>query len=151
MRLLFADCVLDADALELRRQGQPVPLSPRGMRLLVMLLERRPRPVSQRELRDALWPQTHVGYTSLAQVVTEVRKAIGDQPGGEGLIRTVPRIGYAFAATVADESADGPPGALAPARPALPAGADESADARGASPPAGNGGAVAGFPSVGRR
>jgi DNA-binding winged helix-turn-helix (wHTH) protein len=67
------------------------------MRLL-LLLEHRPRPVSQRELRDALWPQTHVGYTSLAQVVTEVRKAIGDQPGVETLIRTVPRVGYAFAA-----------------------------------------------------
>ena len=106
MRFLFADCALDADALELRRDGQPVPLSPRGMLLLSLLLERRPRPVSHRELRDALWPQTHVGYTSLAQVVTEVRKAIGDQPGAETLIRTVPRVGYAFAATVHED----PPG-----------------------------------------
>ena len=106
MRVLFADCALDTDALELRRDGQPVPLTPRGMRLLVLLLEHRPRPVSQRELRDALWPQTHVGYTSLAQVVTEVRKAIGDQPGVETLIRTVPRVGYAFAAAVREESGE---------------------------------------------
>jgi eukaryotic-like serine/threonine-protein kinase len=107
MRFVFADCTFDPDARELRRGGQPAPLSPRGLRLLVMLLDRRPRPVPQRELRDALWPQTHVGYTSLAQVVTEVRRAIGDQPGVEGLIRTAPRVGYAFVAEVHEEPAGG--------------------------------------------
>ena len=100
MRFVFADCTLDSDPLELRREGQVVPVSARGLLLLALLIERRPKTVSQRELRDALWPQTHVGYTSLAQVVAEVRKAIGDQPGVEGLIRTVPRVGYAFLAPV---------------------------------------------------
>ena len=96
MRFLFADCELDSEPGELRRGGQVVSLSPRGLQLLTLLLERRPNPVSQRELRDALWPQTHVGYTSLAQVVAEVRKAIGDEPGVEPMIRTVPRVGYAL-------------------------------------------------------
>lgn len=100
MGFAFGDCTLDPEPPELRRGEEVVPLSPRGLRLLIMLLERRPRPVPQRELRDALWPQTHVGYTSLAQVVAEVRKAIGDQPGVEEMIRTVPRVGYAFAAAV---------------------------------------------------
>lgn len=102
MRLHFGECLFDPDPPELRRTGKPVLLSARGLRLLAILLERRPRAVSQRELRDALWPQTHVGYTSLAQVVAEVRKAIGDQPGAEELIRTVPRVGYAFTAPVAE-------------------------------------------------
>jgi DNA-binding winged helix-turn-helix (wHTH) protein len=112
MRFVFSDCALDPDALELRRGGEAVPLSTRGLRLLVLLLERRPRPVPQRELRDALWPQTHVGYTSLAQVVAEVRKAIGDQPGVEEIIRTVPRVGYSFVAAVREEPPReaGPPG-----------------------------------------
>jgi hypothetical protein len=73
------------------------------LRLLLLLIESRPQPVTQRALRDALWPQTHVGYTSLAQVVAEVRKAIGDEPGVEPMIRTVPRVGYAFAAPLAGE------------------------------------------------
>jgi hypothetical protein len=93
----------------------------------VLLLERRPRPVPQRELRDALWPQTHVGHTSLAQVVTEVRKAIGDRPGVAELIRTVPRVGYAFAAAVHE----GPPGAAG-----WPAGADALVAEPSARPPA---------------
>jgi DNA-binding winged helix-turn-helix (wHTH) protein len=117
MRFLFAGCTLDSDTLELRRDGEAVAVSPRGMRLLLLLLESRPRPVSQRDLRDALWPQTHVGYTSLAQVVAEVRKAIGDQPGTEGLIRTLPRIGYAFAGPVLEDPPgppEEPPGLVGP-------------------------------------
>jgi DNA-binding winged helix-turn-helix (wHTH) protein len=144
MRFVFADCTLDPDALELRRGGSPVSLSPRGLRLLMLLLERRPRPVLQRELRDALWPQTHVGYTSLAQVVTEVRKAIGDQPGAEELIRTVPRVGYAFVAPVREE----PPGDSG-SEDADVLGADSSAFPSSDGPPsngAGNGPVPAGTP-----
>jgi DNA-binding winged helix-turn-helix (wHTH) protein len=88
--------VLDPEARELRRRERPAPLSPRAFQLLALLLERRPRPVSQQELRDALWPDTSVGYTSLAQVVTEVRRVIGDTDGADRRIRTVPRVGYAF-------------------------------------------------------
>jgi len=103
MRLRFADCVLDPEARELRRRERPVPLSPRAFQLLTLLLERRPRPVSQQELRDALWPQTSVGYTSLAQAVAEVRRAIGDTDGADRRIRTVPRVGYAFVVPVVEE------------------------------------------------
>jgi len=103
MRLRFAECVLDPEARELRRRERPVPLSPRGFQLLALLLEHRPRPVSQPQLRDALWPDTTVGYTSLAQVVAEVRRAIGDHGGPERRIRTLPRFGYAFVAPVVEE------------------------------------------------
>jgi DNA-binding winged helix-turn-helix (wHTH) protein len=102
MRLRFAECVLDPEARELRRGARQVSLSPRALQLLTLLLERRPRPVSQGELRDALWPDTTVGYTSLAQVVAEVRRAIGDH-GGDRRIRTVTRFGYAFVAPMVEE------------------------------------------------
>jgi DNA-binding winged helix-turn-helix (wHTH) protein len=103
VRHRFADCVLDAEARELRRGGRAVPLSPKAFRLLELLLEARPRALRQRELRDALWPDTQVGYTSLARLVTEARKAIGDGGRGPRLIRTVPRYGYAFADPAAGE------------------------------------------------
>jgi DNA-binding winged helix-turn-helix (wHTH) protein len=103
MRLRFADCVLDPEARELRRGERLVPLSPRAFQLLALLLRSRPKPLSQSQLRDALWPGTHVGYTSLAQVVAEVRKAIGDRTAAARLVRTVPRFGYAFVAPVVEE------------------------------------------------
>jgi DNA-binding winged helix-turn-helix (wHTH) protein len=109
MRARFGDCVLDTEARELRRGGRPVELSPKGIALLILLLTRRPAAVTQEGLRDALWPEAHVGYTSLARVVSEVRKALGEAAGSASLIRTVPRFGYAFAAeAVIEGAASGP-------------------------------------------
>jgi hypothetical protein len=50
-----------------------------------------------------LWPDTAVGYTSLAGLVAELRKSIGDSRGA-GLIRTIPRYGYAFSGAVTAEA-----------------------------------------------
>jgi hypothetical protein len=41
-----------------------------------------------------------VGYTSLARVVSEVRRAVGDSARGAALIRTLPRFGYAFSGAI---------------------------------------------------
>jgi DNA-binding winged helix-turn-helix (wHTH) protein len=105
MRLRFGECVLDADARDLLRGGERVALTPKALQLLTLLMEKRPRPLSHAELKDALWPDTHVGYTSLAGVVAEVRKAIGDESGPGRLIRTVARYGYAFSGEVASDPA----------------------------------------------
>jgi DNA-binding winged helix-turn-helix (wHTH) protein len=102
MLLRFAACTFDAERRELRREGRAVPLSPRAYALLALLLDERPRPVPHDRLRDALWPDTAVGYNSLAQVVSEVRRAIGEPAGSGRTIRTVPRVGYAFAAPVTE-------------------------------------------------
>ena len=102
MRVRFGECSVDLVTRELHRGGRPVPLSPQSFRLLSVLIESRPRPLAQADLRDVLWPDTHVGYTSLARVVSEVRKAIGDSRAAN-LIRTVPRFGYAFAGTAVVE------------------------------------------------
>jgi hypothetical protein len=61
----------------------------------------------QGRLRDLLWPDTHVGYTSLARVVSEVRQAVGDTARRAALIRTVPRFGYAFAGAAVTEARPG--------------------------------------------
>jgi DNA-binding winged helix-turn-helix (wHTH) protein len=96
MRARFGDFVVDTGARELRRSGRPVALSASGIALLALLIARRPRVVTQAELRDALWPDSSVGYTSLARVVSELRKALGESADSTTYVRTVPRFGYAF-------------------------------------------------------
>ena len=113
MRHRFSGCVLDDEARELRRDGRVAALSPKAFQLLLLLVEARPRALSQSELRDALWPATHTGYTSLARVVSEVRKAVGDAAREPRLIRTVPRFGYAFAGAVVPEAPSAPVSACA--------------------------------------
>jgi DNA-binding winged helix-turn-helix (wHTH) protein len=107
MRVRFLDLTFDSDARELRRGEHVVSLSPRAFQLLTLLLDARPKPLSQQRLRDALWPETHVGYSSLAQAVAELRKGLGDTAGAARFVRTVPRFGYAFVASVVEERRGG--------------------------------------------
>jgi DNA-binding winged helix-turn-helix (wHTH) protein len=96
--LRFGESVFDGEAREVRRGAQTVVLSPKAFQLLGLLLEARPRALRQQELRDALWPDTHVSHTSLPRVVTELRAALGDDPKAPLFVRTVHGFGYAFRA-----------------------------------------------------
>jgi DNA-binding winged helix-turn-helix (wHTH) protein len=103
MRVRFGDCVFDPETRELRRAGRAIALSPKAFELLALLVRARPRPLTQGHLRDALWPDTSVGYTSLARVVSEARRAVGDSARRAAVIRTVPRFGYAFVGARGEE------------------------------------------------
>jgi DNA-binding winged helix-turn-helix (wHTH) protein len=96
----FDDSVFDPEARELRRRGVVVPLSPLAFELLRLLVEERPRALSQSELKERLWPGSFVGRTSLAGLVTEIRKAIGDSGTEPRLIRTHHGFGYSFCGEV---------------------------------------------------
>jgi DNA-binding winged helix-turn-helix (wHTH) protein len=112
MRIRFGEHLVDLATRDLTRAGRPVPLSPQAFALLARLLQHSPRALSHGELRDALWPDTHVARASLARVVCELRRALGDPVRG-GAVRTVPRFGYAFGAdTVVEASHTGLPAVL---------------------------------------
>lgn len=96
MRLRFGEFGFDDSGRSLSRAGVAIPLSPRAFDLLQLLLERRPRVLTQAELRDRLWPDTVVAYTSLARLVTEIRHALADSSERPRFVRTVYGRGYAF-------------------------------------------------------
>lgn len=118
MRIHFEAFTFDDGAHELRRGGEPVEISPKAFALLGLLLGCRPRVMSHGELRDRLWPDSHVARTSLARLVTEIRHALGDEAGTPRFVRTIHGMGYAFCAEAhAQPSASGPadpPGAAFP-------------------------------------
>lgn len=103
MRYAFSDLVLDGDTRQLLRAGHAVPLSPKAFDLLELLLRERPRAVSRTRLRAALWPQTHVGSTSLHVLVSQVRAVLHDEAQEPRWIRTVQRFGYAFCGSATGE------------------------------------------------
>jgi DNA-binding winged helix-turn-helix (wHTH) protein len=98
----FGDCVFDSEARQLTVAGEPVALSPRAFELLALLLAHRPRALPQAELRDRLWPDTVVSYTSVARLVSEVRHATGDRRRQPRFIRTLHGFGYAFCGEAVD-------------------------------------------------
>lgn len=107
MRFLFGECVFEPRLRRLTRAGVAVHLRPRPLRLLEHLLDRRPAFASPSELRDLLWPSTFVGYSSLGQAVTDLRRAIGDRD--RRLVRSAYGAGYAFAGEVIEENDTAPP------------------------------------------
>lgn len=103
MRLRIGDCVFDRETRELSRGGRPVPLSPKAFLLLDLLLARRPRACSKAELNEALWPDTFVVETNLANLAGELRAALGEKGRRDGCVRTVHGFGYAFSGEAVEE------------------------------------------------
>lgn len=99
-RVVFGECEFDSGQRVVCRHGRVIPLSPRALQLLELLLDRRPEAVAKTEILELLWPGTFVSDASLHNLVTEVRAALGDSPRAARYIRTVPRYGYAFKADV---------------------------------------------------
>jgi DNA-binding winged helix-turn-helix (wHTH) protein len=96
MRIRFGECTFDAVRREIRRGADAVPISPRGFELLSLLVARRPRVLSKAELLGALWPRSFVTEANLAGLVSEIRRAIGDDAQEPRFLRTVHGFGYAF-------------------------------------------------------
>jgi DNA-binding winged helix-turn-helix (wHTH) protein len=103
MRLKFGDSVFDSDIREVTRGGQPLAISPKAFALLDLLLECRPKALSKAEIHSRLWPDVHVSEANLANLVVELRSALGDDARKPRIIRTVARFGYALIASVALE------------------------------------------------
>src|SRR5262249_15303191 len=91
---------LDAEAEILFRNGEPLPIGKRAVALLRVLVERAGVPVSKDALLEAAWPGLVVEESNLPVQIAAVRKILGQEPGGERWIETLPRRGYRFVGPV---------------------------------------------------
>ena len=117
---------LDAETDTLFRRGEPVSLGRRAVALLRVLVERRDIPVSKDALMEAAWAGLTVEESNLTVQIAALRRVLGDEPGGENWIETLPRRGYRFVgpASINDQGTAARPAALdlpAAAGAALPA------------------------------
>src|SRR5215470_10493679 len=103
VRIRFADNALDIAARRVFRCGHEVHLSPKAFDTLTLLVERRGRVVTKKDLLDLIWPNVFVSDASLARVVTELRQVFGDNPRNPTIIRTVHGYGYEFKAEITEE------------------------------------------------
>src|SRR5882672_5304957 len=96
-------------------QDERMLLTPKAFAVLRYLVEHAGRLVTQDELLEAVWSETHVQPEVLKSRIFEVRSALGDRPKTPLFIETLPRRGYRFIAAVRDS----PP--AAPVEPVPPA------------------------------
>jgi Tol biopolymer transport system component/DNA-binding winged helix-turn-helix (wHTH) protein len=88
----------------LMREGKLVPLPPKVLDTLVLLVENSGRILSKDELMQTLWPDASVEESNLTQNISQIRKALG---AGEW-VETIPKRGYRFAAPVQIEANPAP-------------------------------------------
>jgi DNA-binding winged helix-turn-helix (wHTH) protein len=98
----FGPFVLDPASRLLLREEQPVSVTAKVFETLVVLVENRGRVMTKDELLLRLWPDTTVEEASLAQNISTLRKALGDNPKDHRYIATIPGRGYSFVAVVTE-------------------------------------------------
>jgi DNA-binding winged helix-turn-helix (wHTH) protein len=94
----FGPFEFDAPRRQLLRDGREIHITPKSFDLLATLIEAAPRVLSKRELHERIWAGGVVSDATLIGMVKELRRALDDHDADAPLIRTVHRVGYAFAA-----------------------------------------------------
>ena len=87
---------LDRASDLLFRGSEPVALGRRAIALLRALVERPGALVSKDALIEAAWPGQAVEESNLTVQIAALRRVLGEAPGGERWIETMPRRGYRF-------------------------------------------------------
>ena len=104
----FGDFILEASKQRVRhRDGQALDLTPRLFAALRFFVEHADELLDRDTLVAALWPKVVVEENNLSQVISGLRRALGDESRSPCYIETVPRRGFRFVAQVTAVVADG--------------------------------------------
>lgn len=92
----FGDFQLDTTEWVLRQSGEVVPVSPKAVQALELLVRNAGRVLSRTEMVESLWPDNIVEESNLTVTISLLRRALGDQETVAKFIETVPKRGYRF-------------------------------------------------------
>jgi predicted ATPase/DNA-binding winged helix-turn-helix (wHTH) protein len=98
LKYQFGEFMLDIATGRVLRAGEEIKLRPKVYETLKYLVEHSGRLIGKQELMQAVWPDAFVTDDSLVQCTLELRRALDDRH--QQLLKTVPRRGYLFTATV---------------------------------------------------
>ena len=128
---LFAGFRLDRRGGSLFQCGEdgvltPVPIGPRALDVLGVLVARAGDLVSRDEIIAAAWPEAVVNDNNLNMQIAAIRRVLDDDEAMPSCIQTIPRRGYRFVAPV---TRGGPAAQLIPVQPLRPGDQDYAARA----------------------
>lgn len=100
-RYAFGDFVLERSQQRVQnRAGETLSLTPRLFAALLFFVERPGELVDKETLFRELWPDLVVEENNLSQVISALRRELGDDTQASRYIQTVPRRGFRFVAVV---------------------------------------------------
>jgi len=102
---------LNPESRVLWRDGEVLPLPPKAVETLLVLLRGAGQPVEKDALIQEVWPDTFVEENNLAHHISVLRKTLGNGEGGKSYIETIPKRGYRFVGDVKEEEDGGGPAA----------------------------------------
>jgi len=105
----FDEVEIDPQNLIVTVGSENRPLEPKSFRLLLFLVENPGRALPKEEIMAAVWSDAFVSDNSLARAITQVRKALDDDPKAPRYIETVPSVGYRFIGELVAEGDKAPP------------------------------------------
>jgi DNA-binding winged helix-turn-helix (wHTH) protein/TolB-like protein/Tfp pilus assembly protein PilF len=88
----------------LQKSEEVVPLTPKLVDTLAVLVENSGHVVTKDGLMQTLWPDSFVEESSLTQNISLLRKALAEHGNGQQYIETIPKRGYRFVAEVRELS-----------------------------------------------
>jgi TolB-like protein/DNA-binding winged helix-turn-helix (wHTH) protein len=103
----FGPFRLDPNRHRLFRGEELVPLSPKAIETLILLVENQGKLLKRETLMEALWPDTIVEDANLTVAVSQLRKAINQNCDKGEFIQTIPRVGYRFIGEVTSREEQG--------------------------------------------
>ncbi|HUR35626.1 MAG TPA: winged helix-turn-helix domain-containing protein [Vicinamibacterales bacterium] len=113
----FGPFEFSAATYRLRRDGLVIPLEPKALDVLRLLLERAPGVVEKSEIFAVVWKDVAVTDNALTRVVAQLRRALDDDAKNPRYIETVATRGYRMVAEVATNAQTPLPASPAPAAP----------------------------------
>jgi len=84
---------------------RPVRVGGRAMDILLTLVEQPGHTFSHDELMSRVWPDTFVEDVNVRAHISALRRALGDAPGGQSYLVTIPGRGYRFVGSLSNETA----------------------------------------------
>lgn len=102
----FNSFLLDVDERRLYRDETPISLTPKVFDVLVYLVSNSGHLVLKEELMTAVWADSFIDEVNIPRTIHTIRKALGENVGGERFIETVPTKGYRFVADVKRKHSD---------------------------------------------
>jgi TolB-like protein/DNA-binding winged helix-turn-helix (wHTH) protein/Tfp pilus assembly protein PilF len=103
----FGPFFLDVTRRRLLRNSEPVPLAPKVLETLLVLIDNRERAVTKDELLKQLWGDTIVEEGGLTRNISILRKTLGEKPDEHQYVITLPTRGYQFIAKVREVRGNG--------------------------------------------
>lgn len=96
----FEGVELDPSQGCLKMNGEQIYIRQKLLQVLVYLIEQRHRVVTKEEMIENLWEGAAITDDALVQSIKELRRSLGDDPRHPRFIKTFPKAGYRFVASV---------------------------------------------------